>query len=79
MLQKMRDNMKYVLGVVAVAFIIMLVFSWGMGGFKSKSPLEKGIVGVVNGQDILYQQFTNVVSQQLESYRQQTQTRLMIR
>jgi parvulin-like peptidyl-prolyl isomerase len=72
MLQALRDNMKYILGVVAVAFIIMLVFSWGMGGFKDKTEAERGIIGIINGHKVYYQQFRTLVNQQLEGLREQT-------
>ena len=51
MMQTLRNYMKHILWVVALAFIVMLIFSWGMGGFKNRgSEAEQGIIGIVNGQ-----------------------------
>lgn len=71
-MQSLRNNMKYILIVVAAAFIIMLVFSWGMGGFQNKTGVEKGIIGEINGQQIQYKNYANAVSQQLSQIRNQS-------
>jgi len=71
-MQALRDNMKYILGIVAVAFVIMLVFSWGMGGFRSSSTVEKGIIGKINGQEIQYKRFQELVTFQVSQIREQS-------
>jgi len=71
-MQALRDNMKYILGVVAVAFVIMLIFSWGMGGFRNTSTVEKGIIGKINGQEIQYKRFQELVSFQVSQIREQS-------
>ncbi len=69
MMQTLRNYMKHIMWIVAVSFIITLIFSWGMGGFKNKNPLETGVIGEVNGQKIMYQQFMNLVNQEIENNR----------
>src|SRR4030043_2435023 len=69
MMQTLRNYMKHIMWIGAVSFIITLIFSWGMGGFKNKNPLETGVIGEVNGQKIMYQQFMNLVNQEIENNR----------
>ncbi|MFO7891240.1 MAG: peptidylprolyl isomerase [bacterium] len=71
-MRALRDNMKYILGIVAVAFVVMLVFSWGMGGFRSSSTVEKGIIGKINGQNIQYKRFQELVNMQVSQLREQS-------
>ena len=67
MMQTLRKYMKHIFWVVSIAFIATIVFSWGMGGFKDKtSGVEQGIIGIVNGRKIQYQEFAQTVSQRLE-------------
>ena len=73
MMQTLRNYMKHILWVVALAFIVMLIFSWGMGGFKNRgSEAEQGIIGIVNGQKIQYRQFLLALEQQIENVKSQT-------
>ncbi len=72
MMRALRDNMKYILGIVAAAFIIMLVFSWGMGGFRNTSTVSKGIIGKINGQEIQYKRFQEFVNLQVSQIREQS-------
>ena len=75
MMQTLRKYMKHILWVVAVAFIATIIFSWGMGGFKTKqSQAEQGIIGIINGQKIQYQQFSALVNQEVEATRQRENT-----
>lgn len=73
MMQTLRNYMKHIMWIVAVSFIITLIFSWGMGGFKNRNPLETGVIGEVDGQKIMYQQFMNLVNQEIENTRAQSQ------
>lgn len=73
MMNWLRRNMKYILGLVALSFILTIIFSWGMGGFKNKRyKAEQGIIGVIDGQKIQYQHFQYVLEQQYEQMKQQT-------
>jgi peptidyl-prolyl cis-trans isomerase D len=67
---KMRDNMPAILIGLAVLFIAMIVFEWGMdftnrrgGGYTSSA------VGKVNGEEISYQQFENVLQNMIDQYK----------
>lgn len=72
MMDFLRKYMKQIFLVVMVAFIATIIFSWGMGGFKDKgSGVEQGIIGVVNGQKIQFQQFAMAVDQQVNMAREQ--------
>ncbi|MCK5145723.1 peptidylprolyl isomerase [bacterium] len=68
MMQALRDKMKYVMMIVAAGFLVTIVMSWGAGGFKNSGKVERGIIGVVNGQKIKYQYFSQLLAQQMESY-----------
>ncbi len=70
MLQTLRDKMKIILMVVLIAFLATIVFSWGMGGFKDKGQVEQGVLGKVSGQKILYRNFANMLEQEYETFRQ---------
>ncbi len=73
MMQTLRDYMKHIIIITAIAFIATIVFSWGMGGFKGKrSAVERGIIGIVNGKKIMYQQFNASVNQAIEYQRQRS-------
>jgi peptidyl-prolyl cis-trans isomerase D len=73
MMQTLRKYMKHILWIVAVAFIATIVFSWGMGGFRNKgSEVESGIVGIINGQKIQYQQFLMLLTQDIETAKAQS-------
>jgi len=71
MMQALRDKMKHIMMFVLLAFLATIVFSWGMGGFKSNGPMEKGIIGKINGREIQYQNYMTAVNQQLQAARQQ--------
>lgn len=65
--------MKHILTIVLFAFLATIIFSWGMGGFKNRqSRAEQGIIGIVNGQKIQYQQYAMSVEEQLSDYKEQS-------
>ena len=73
MMQTLRNNMRHILTVVLLAFLATIIFSWGMGGFKNRrSSAEQGIIGIVNGQKIQYQQFAMALEEQLAAHKEQT-------
>lgn len=55
MLESMRRNTKIIMLVVALAFVALMVFEWGMDISGQSSPVNVGDVGRVNGQAISYQ------------------------
>jgi len=71
MMQAMRQNTKWIMLAVAVAFVALMVFDWGMDlSGRSGTQLTGGEVGRVNGEPITYEEW-NAVYRQL--YDQQSQ------
>jgi parvulin-like peptidyl-prolyl isomerase len=72
MMQTLRKYMKHVMWIVAVTFIGTIIFSWGMGGFKNRGEeMESGVVGSINGEKIMYQQFTQLLEDEYKRVREQ--------
>lgn len=67
---KMRDNMPVILIGLVIIFIITIVFEWGMD-YLGMSRVSDTI-GVIEGKKISYQEFSELVRQQAEQYKQQT-------
>jgi parvulin-like peptidyl-prolyl isomerase len=67
---KMRDNMPAILIGLAVLFIAMIVFEWGMDitGRQSRQYANNA-VGKVNGEEIAYPQFEKVLDNAVEEYK----------
>jgi len=63
MMKTMRNMTRSVIWIVVVAFVGTIVFAWGMqfSGRKSK----EGIIAVINGKDILFQNFQYLYEQKL--------------
>jgi peptidyl-prolyl cis-trans isomerase D len=75
MMQTLRKYMKHVMWIVAVTFIGTIIFSWGMGGFKTRrSMAETGVIGSINGDQIMYQQFAQLVEDEVKRVREQEKT-----
>jgi peptidyl-prolyl cis-trans isomerase D len=70
MMSKMRENMPLIMWILVGAFLATIVFSWGMGGFKSKGSLD-GVVGKVGEREILYDQYNRMVQDRLAQKRDQ--------
>ena len=69
-----RNNLAKLFGVLAFFFIIMIVFDWGLdlsgrrgrrGGFTGET------LGSINGKEITYRQFTEMVRRAVENQKQQ--------
>ena len=75
MMTTLRKYMKHVMWIVAVTFIGTIIFSWGMGGFKTKqSQAETGVIGSINGEKIMYQQFAQMLEGEYKRVREQEKT-----
>ncbi len=72
-MNKMRDSMHLVLYALVGAFLITIVFEWGMNftGLGSR----KNEIGKVNGKSITIKEFEALYKQQLDNYRRQSPTR----
>lgn len=66
----MRNNMPVILIGLVLVFIITIVFEWGMDylGISRRSDA----VGKIEGRKISYQEFSELVRQQTEQYKQQS-------
>lgn len=67
---RMRNNMPVILIGLVIVFIITIVFEWGMDylGMSRQSDT----IGVIDGKKVTYQEFSDLVRQQAEQYKQQT-------
>ncbi|MFZ4590585.1 MAG: peptidylprolyl isomerase [Ignavibacteria bacterium] len=70
-MNKMRDSMPYIIVFLIIAFVGLIVFEWGMNYLGMKGGDQVGF-GKVNGEDITYQQYEQMLQQQLETMRQQS-------
>jgi peptidyl-prolyl cis-trans isomerase D len=68
MMTKLREFTKVFIILVAVSFIGMMVFDWGMDITGRKSGRNQNI-GEVNGEELSYDQFANMYRQTLETRR----------
>ncbi|PIO48849.1 MAG: hypothetical protein CMR00_03055 [[Chlorobium] sp. 445] len=70
LMNKMRDKMHIVLYVLVGAFLLTIVFEWGMN-FTGMSSRRGSDVGVVNGKPISFREYETLYRNYLEQYRQQ--------
>jgi parvulin-like peptidyl-prolyl isomerase len=69
-MRKMRENMKSIMLILTVAFVAWLVLDWVQSRNQSTQAGANPIVGVVNGQDIRYVQWSRYLQSELEQARQ---------
>ncbi|MFN3428244.1 MAG: peptidylprolyl isomerase [Candidatus Thermochlorobacter sp.] len=70
LMNKMRDKMHIVLYVLVGAFLLTIVFEWGMN-FTGMSSRRGSDIGVVNGKVISFKEYETLYRNYLEQYRQQ--------
>lgn len=70
LMNKMRDKMHIVLYVLVGAFLLTIVFEWGMN-FTGMSSRRGSDIGVVNGKPISFKDYETLYRNYLEQYRQQ--------
>ena len=61
--------MPLILWILVFAFMATIVFSWGMGGFKEK--VKSGVLGIVEGEEISYDYYEQMVERQAAMHTQQ--------
>lgn len=71
MMQSMRRNTKIIMLVVALAFVGLMVFQWGMDISGQSNPANLGEVGSVNGQEISVQVWTRTYRNLADQAREQ--------
>ncbi len=70
---KMRDNMPAILVGLAILFVAMIVFEWGMDITGRRGMQYEGnVVGKVNGEEITYQNFEKTLQSAIDNYRSST-------
>ncbi len=57
---RMRDSMPYVLFGLLIAFLITIIFEWGMDYLGTRSS-NTDVVGKVNGKKITYKEFSDLL------------------
>lgn len=67
---RMRNNMPVILIGLVVVFVITIVFEWGMD--YTGMSRQSDTIGVIDGKKVTYQEFSDLVRQQAEQYKQQT-------
>ena len=70
---RMRDSMPYVLFGLLIAFLITIIFEWGMDylGLRTGRSDE---IGKVDGKKITYKEFTDLLNVVTENQKNQTKT-----
>jgi peptidyl-prolyl cis-trans isomerase D len=73
LMTKMREKLTLVFAIFAGLFIVYIVLDWGMdiSGRKSAKMQKGEIIGVVNGENITYQQFNAQVERSVQMFKEQ--------
>lgn len=64
LMKKMRENTHIILWIVIFGFLATIVFSWGMDITGSSGFRKKGVVGSINGREIKFENFQNMIRNQ---------------
>lgn len=78
MLKTLRSSTKWVMITVAVCFVGMMVFAWGMDitGRRTRGGLSAHELGAINGQKITYDYYNRLLQQKRESAGQKQRSTL---
>lgn len=61
MMRQMRENTKWIMLITAVAFVLLMVFEWGMDMTgQSSTQFSGGEIGEVEGEPVMYQEYQAV-------------------
>jgi len=71
LMNKIRENTHIILWILIFGFLATIVFSWGMDITGSKNSQRSGIIGSINGSDVSYENFINMVRNQYMMYKNQ--------
>lgn len=72
MMRELREKTKVIMIVVAVAFVGLMVFEWGMDITGQSAAVQTGELGRVNGQPISYQAYASVYQDLYQRAQQQS-------
>ena len=72
-MSKMRENMPAILVGLAILFVAMIVFEWGMDiTGRNNMQYTGNVLGKVNGEEITYPDFEKVLNNAVQQYRAST-------
>lgn len=71
LMTRMRDNMPAIIIFLVFAFILTIIFEWGMD-YLGLSSQSQEYVGVINDRNINYQEFVELVRERSEQQKTQT-------
>ncbi|MBN2789681.1 MAG: peptidylprolyl isomerase [Candidatus Delongbacteria bacterium] len=60
MIRTIREKLSFVMWIVVAAFIVTIIFSWGMGGIKVSDPRHTGTIAKINGEDVKYEELKTI-------------------
>lgn len=69
-MNKMRDKMPLIIIILIIAFLGTIIFEWGMNYLGLRSS-QQVVFGKVNGVEIQYQQYENMLQRQVEQMKEQ--------
>ncbi len=70
---KMRDNLPAILLSLVILFLLTIILDWGMditGRHQREGYREP--IGIVNGEEITYQEFNQALEMEIENFKQRT-------
>ncbi len=72
--ETMRENTKAILWITVIAFVGLIFLAWGadFSSHRRGGHVEEGVIGSVNGQQILARDFEAAFEEGRSSYEQQT-------
>ena len=74
MMRQMRENTKWIIGIVALAFIGLMIFEWGMDmSGQSGAQLTGGVVGSIDGDEVTFADYNRFYSQLYEQRQAQSE------
>ncbi len=71
-MNRMRENMPIMFVVLAALFLVMIIFEWGMDYTGRRSGAHGEVIGVINGKQITYPEFSEVLRTATENQKAQT-------
>ncbi len=69
MIKLIREKLAIVMWVVVAAFIITIIFDWGMGGLKrgTTDVRAQGLIAKINGQDVKFAEYKQIEESYLKN------------
>lgn len=68
---------KFIIAGAAIIFIVLIIFDWGLDISNRKGGgMQHEILGTVNGQEVNYKQFSELLKRTLENQRKQQNTEI---